>query len=173
MANAEMDSDLKNASRAQEIMDVLAEAYPSPRIELDYSNPLELLVATMLSAQSTDKTVNRITKDLFRKYRRAEDYANADVATFEKEIKSSGFYHTKAKNIIATAKILVEKYGSKVPDRMEDLLSLPGVARKTANIVLANAYGIPAGIAVDTHVKRLSFRLGLTRETDPDKIEKT
>lgn len=165
-------SGSKNTSLAGEIMDILSKEYPDPRIELDYSNPLELLVATILSAQSTDKIVNRITKDLFKKYRTAEDYAGADLEKFEKEIKSSGFYRNKAKNIISTAKILVERYASKVPNNMDDLLTLPGVARKTANIVLASAYGIPAGIAVDTHVKRLSFRLGLTKETDPGKIEK-
>jgi endonuclease-3 len=153
-------------------MYLLAREYPQPRTELDYSNPLELLVATILSAQSTDKTINIVTKELFKKYKTPKDYANADVLIFEQEIRSSGFYHNKAKNIIGTAKILVEKFDSKVPNAMEDLLTLPGVARKTANIVLTNAYGIASGIAVDTHVKRLSFRLGLTKETDPVKIEK-
>ena len=167
-------TDPKTASqaRARQIMDMLSKAYPDPRIELNYSNPLELLVATILSAQSTDKTINTVTNDLFKKYRTPGDYAGADLKTFEQEIKSSGFYHNKAKNIISSAKILVEKYDSKVPKTMEDLLTLPGVARKTANIVLSNAYGIAAGIAVDTHVKRVSFRLGLTKETDPVKIEK-
>ena len=167
-----MPAQERASGRASEVMDILLKEYPDPRIELNYTNPLELLVATILSAQSTDRTINRITKDLFRKYRTPEDYAGADQKTFEEEIKSSGFYHNKAANVIATAKILVERYGSKVPDNMEDLLTLPGVARKTANIVLANAYNIPAGIAVDTHVKRLSFRLGITKETDPDKVEK-
>lgn len=153
-------------------MSLLSKQYPQPHIELEYSNPLELLVATILSAQCTDKRVNLVTKNLFKKYRTAEDYANADQKTFEKEIKSTGFYRNKAKNIISAAKILVEKYGGKIPNTMEDLLTLPGVARKTANIVLAAGYGIAAGIAVDTHVKRISFRLGLTKETDPDKIER-
>jgi endonuclease-3 len=161
-----------NSGKAKEIMYLLAREYPQPRTELDYSNPLELLVATILSAQSTDKTINIVTKELFKKYKTPKDYANADVLIFEQEIRSSGFYHNKAKNIIGTAKILVEKFDSKVPNAMEDLLTLPGVARKTANIVLTNAYGIASGIAVDTHVKRLSFRLGLTKETDPVKIEK-
>ena len=161
-----------NSGKAKEIMSLLAKEYPHPRTELDYSNPLELLVATILSAQSTDKTINIVTKDLFKKYKTPKDYAAADLLKFEREIRSSGFYHNKAKNIIATAKILVEKYDSKVPATMDDLLTLPGVARKTANIVLANAYGIASGIAVDTHVKRLSFRLGLSKETDPVKIEK-
>ena len=161
-----------DSGKAKEIMSLLAREYPHPRTELDYSNPLELLVATILSAQSTDKTINIVTKVLFKKYKTPKDYAAANLLTFEQEIRSSGFYHNKAKNIIATAQILVEKYDSKVPNTMDDLLTLPGVARKTANIVLANAYGIASGIAVDTHVKRLSFRLGLTKETDPVKIEK-
>ena len=161
-----------DSGKAKEIMSLLAREYPHPRTELDYSNPLELLVATILSAQSTDKTINIVTKGLFKKYKTPKDYAAANLLTFEQEIRSSGFYHNKAKNIIATAQILVEKYDSKVPNTMDDLLTLPGVARKTANIVLANAYGIASGIAVDTHVKRLSFRLGLTKETDPVKIEK-
>jgi len=161
-----------NSGKAKEIMYLLAREYPHPRAELDYSNPLELLVATILSAQSTDKTINVVTKDLFQKYKTSKDYATADLKTFEQEIHSSGFYHNKAKNIISTAQILVERYDSKVPDTMEDLLTLPGVARKTANIVLSNAYGIASGIAVDTHVKRLSLRLGLSKETDPVKIEK-
>ena len=161
-----------DSGKAIEIMSLLAREYPHPRTELDYSNPLELLIATILSAQSTDKTINIVTKDLFKKYKTPKDYAAANLLTFEQEIRSSGFYHNKAKNIIATAQILVEKYDSKVPNTMDDLLTLPGVARKTANIVLANAYGIASGIAVDTHVKRLSFRLGLTKETDPVKIEK-
>jgi endonuclease-3 len=169
-----MTADPKNDSKTQarDIMSLLSKEYPDPRVELTYSDPLELLVATILSAQSTDKTINKVTKELFKKYRTPGDYADADQKTFEQEIRSTGFYHNKAKNIIASAKILVEKYDSKVPGTMEDLLTLPGVARKTANIVLANAYGIAAGIAVDTHVKRVSFRLGLTKETDPVKIEK-
>ncbi len=161
-----------NKPQALKVMGLLSKEHPDPRIELSYSNPLELLVATILSAQTTDKTINLVTKELFKKYKTAKDYANADQKTFEQEIRSTGFYRNKAKNVIASAKILVEKYDSKVPKTMEDLLTLPGVARKTANIVLANAYGIAAGIAVDTHVKRVSFRLGLTKETDPVKIEK-
>ena len=157
---------------ALQVMRLLERQYPNPRIELDYKTPLELLVATILSAQCTDKRVNVVTKHLFAKYKTAEDYANADGKTFEQEIKSTGFYRNKAKNIIAAAKLIVEKYDSKVPNTMGELLTLPGVARKTANIVLANGYGIASGIAVDTHVKRISFRLGLTKETDPVKIER-
>jgi len=164
------DADLK--ARALETMRLLEKEYPNPRIELDYKNPLELLVATILSAQSTDKQINLVTKKIFGKYKTAEDYAGADLKTFEQEIRSTGFYHNKAKNIIAAAKILVEKHDSKVPKTMDGLLELPGVARKTANIVLSNGYAIAQGIAVDTHVKRISFRLGLTKETDPVKIEK-
>ncbi|MBN2251707.1 MAG: endonuclease III [Candidatus Altiarchaeota archaeon] len=163
---------METQKRALKIIKTLEKEYSDPRMELDYTNPLQLLVATILSAQCTDKRVNIVTKELFKKYRKAEDYAKADPGTFEQEIRSTGFYKNKAKNIISAAKKIVEVYGSQVPDNMEDLLTLPGVARKTANIVLANGYGIPAGIAVDTHVKRISARLGLTREKDPVKIER-
>lgn len=158
--------------RVLEIIKLLGREYPDPKIEIKYSNPLELLVATILSAQCTDKRVNEVTEKLFRKYRTVEDYAKAELEIFEQEIKSTGFYRNKARNIIAAAKIIKEKYGGKVPNTMEDLLMLPGVARKTANIVLANAYNIPAGIAVDTHVSRISQRLKLTKEKNPEKIEK-
>jgi endonuclease III len=160
------------ASRAQKIIKLLETEYPDARIELDYTNPLQLIVATILSAQSTDKTINKITKDLFRKYKTAQDYANTDIKVFEQDIKSSGFYHNKAKNIIGMANKLVSDFDSKVPDNMEDLLTLPGVARKTANVVLAGAYNKAEGIAVDTHVMRLSQRLGFTNQDNPVKIEK-
>lgn len=137
-----------------------------------YSNPLELLVATMLSAQSTDETINKVTKTLFKKYTKPEDYANADLKELEGDIRSTGFYHNKAKNLQKATKILMEKHNSKVPKTMEELVKLPGVARKTANIVLNNAYGVIAGVAVDTHVRRLAQRLGLTENNDPNKIEK-
>lgn len=153
------------------IIELLEKEYPGVNTALNYSNPLEILVATILSAQCTDKQVNIVTKSLFKKYLTAEDYANADISELEQDIRSTGFYRNKAKNIKNTARLLVEKYGSKVPNTMQELIELPGVARKTANIVLSNAYGIIAGIAVDTHVRRLSQRLELTQNTNPDKIE--
>jgi endonuclease-3 len=159
-------------TRVREIIKILSKDFPDAKTELAYGNPLELLVATILSAQSTDKTVNVVTKSLFSKYRTAKDYANADLKELEQDIRSTGFYHNKAKNIQNAAKVLVEKYDSKVPKTMEELVTLPGVGRKTANIVLGSGYGVTEGIAVDTHVARLSFRLGLTKETDPVKIEK-
>lgn len=146
--------------------------YPRARIALDFTNPLELLVATILSAQCTDKKVNEVTKVVFEKYHSAADYANANLSDFEQEIRPTGFYHNKSKNIIGAARMILERYGGQVPRTMDELVTLPGVARKTANIVLYNAYNITEGIAVDTHVKRLAARLGLTRNTDPEKIEK-
>ena len=158
--------------RSSEIIRRLSVAYPNARIALKYSKPLELLVAVILSAQCTDQVVNRITAPLFKKYTSVEDYASVEVAEFETDIKSAGFYRNKAKNIIATANLIKEKFGGKVPSTMAELITLPGVARKTANIVLYNAYGITDGIAVDTHVARLSQRLGLSANKDPVKIEK-
>ncbi|HDI73333.1 MAG TPA: endonuclease III [Candidatus Altiarchaeales archaeon] len=163
---------MNNKEKILEIIKLLKKEYPEVKIALEFKNPLELLVATMLSAQCTDERVNIVTKDLFKKYKTAEDYANADLKELERDIKSTGFYKNKAKNIKNTCRILIEKYNSKVPRSMEEMLSLPGVARKTANIVLSNAYGIVEGIAVDTHVRRLSFLLGLTKEKDPVKIER-
>ena len=153
------------------IINILQKEYPDAKIALNFSNPLEILVATILSAQCTDERVNKVTKELFKKYKTVDDYANADIKKFEQEIKSTGFYKMKAKNIINAAKIIKEKFGGKVPDTMEDLMSLPGVARKTANVVLSNAYGKVEGIVVDTHVRRLSYRIGLTKNTNPNKIE--
>ena len=164
--------NLKPMARAQKVMELLEKEHADAEIALNYANPLELLVATILSAQATDEQINAITPKLFQKYKSAKDYANADLAELEQDIKSSGFYHNKAKNLKNSAKILVEKYNSQVPKTMEELVELPGVARKTANIVLFNAYGIIAGIAVDTHVRRLAQRLGLTENTNQDKIEK-
>ena len=155
----------------KKIIDVLQKEYPQAKIELNFSNPLEILVATILSAQCTDERVNKVTAELFKKYKTVDDYANADLKKFEQEIKSTGFYKMKAKNIINAAKIIKEKFNGKVPDTMQDLISLPGVARKTANVVLGNAYGKVEGIVVDTHVRRLSYRIGLTKNTDPNKIE--
>ncbi len=158
--------------KVNEIIDLLKKKYPGVKIALDYSNPMELLVATILSAQCTDKKVNEVTKTIFKKYRTPEDYLNVPQEELEKDIYSTGFYRNKAKNIKELSKILVKDFSSKVPDTMEDLLKLPGVARKTANIVLSGAFGKIEGIAVDTHVKRVSARLGLTSNKDPEKIEK-
>jgi len=150
---------------------LLKKGYPNAKIALNFSNPLEILVATVLSAQCTDERVNMVTKSLFKKYKKVQDYAKANVKTFEQEIRSTGFYRNKAKNIISAAQKIVNDFGSKMPDSMDKLLQLPGVARKTANIVLFNGFGKVEGIAVDTHVRRLSQRLGLSKNEDPDKIE--
>jgi endonuclease-3 len=162
---------LEPKARALKIIELLEKEHPDAKIALHYSNPLELLVATMLSAQSTDERVNIVTKTLFKKYTKPEDYANADLKELEQDIRSTGFYHNKAKNLKNSASLLVEKYNSQVPKTMEELVELPGVARKTANIVLTNAYGVVSGVAVDTHVRRLAQRLGLTENDDPNKIE--
>ncbi len=158
-------------AKMQKIITLLEKQFPDAKIALNYSNPLELLVATILSAQCTDERVNIVTKPLFKKYRNAKDYADANLKELEQDIRSTGFYHNKAKNIKQCCKLLVEKYHSQVPKTMEELLELSGVARKTANIVLQNAHGVVEGIAVDTHVRRVSRRLGLTENEDPDKIE--
>ena len=163
---------LEPEARAQKIMELLEKEHADATIALHYKNPLELLVATILSAQATDEQINALTPKLFQKYKTAEDYANADLTELEQDIRSSGFYHNKAKNLKNSAKMLVEKYNSQVPKTMEELVELPGVARKTGNIVLFNAFGIIAGVAVDTHVRRLAQRLGLTENTNQDKIEK-
>lgn len=157
--------------RIHEIIELLKKEHPDAKIALHYSDPLELLIATILSAQCTDKTVNEVTDILFKKYRSAEDYAHVNIRTLEREIRSTGFYHNKAKNLKKTAQIIAKQYNEQVPRTMDELLTLPGVARKTANIVLSNAYGIIEGIAVDTHVRRLSQRLGLSENDNPDKIE--
>jgi endonuclease-3 len=162
---------LEPKTRALKIIELLEKEHPDAKVALHYSNPLELLMATVLSAQSTDETINKVTKTLFKKYTKPEDYANADLKELEQDIRSTGFYHNKAKNLQNAAKMLVEKYNSKVPNTMEELVKLPSVARKTANIVLANAYGVVAGVAVDTHVRRLAQRLGLSENDDPNKIE--
>jgi endonuclease-3 len=150
----------------------LKEAYPDARTELDWENPLELLVATMLSAQSTDVRVNEVTKGLFEKYRTAEDYAAADLERLEEEIRPVGFFRNKARAIKGMARTLVEDHGGKVPRTMPELVTLPGVGRKTANVVLGNAFGIDEGVVVDTHVRRLAGRLGLSNEHDPEKVER-
>lgn len=158
--------------KAQKVLTLLRKNYPKAKIALHFYDPLELLVATILSAQCTDKRVNIVTASLFKKYKKVSDFANANIRVFEKEIKSTGFYKNKAKNIVAASQQIMREFGGRVPDAMGDLLSLPGVARKTANIVLANAYGKIEGIAVDTHVRRLSQRLGFTKNQNPEKIEK-
>jgi endonuclease-3 len=159
-------------TRVLKIVGLLEKEHPDARIALHYTNPLELLVATILSAQCTDARVNIVTEKLFKKYRNAEDYANADLKELEEDIRSTGFYRNKARNIKKCCQMLVEKFKSQVPRTMEEMLELPGVARKTANIVLSNAYGVVEGIAVDTHVRRIAKRLGLTEHEDPNKIEK-
>jgi len=153
------------------IIELLKKNYPNSKLTLDFKNPLELLIATMLAAQYKDVLVNEITEKLFKKYKTAEDYAKADFKELLDYIKSATFSWGKTKNIINTCKILVEKYDGKVPKRMEELLELPGVGRKTANVVLSNAYGIIVGIEVDRHIARVSYRLGLSKSLEPAKIE--
>ena len=162
---------LEPKQRVEKIIELIEKQYPNAKTALNFTNPLEILLATILSAQTTDVTVNIVTRNLFKKYRTAEDYVNADIVELEQVIHSTGFYHNKAKNLQKCCQLLVEKFHSQVPKTMEELLELPGVARKTANIVLYNAFGITAGIAVDTHVTRLSQRLGLTKQKDQNKIE--
>lgn len=157
-------------SRAKEIAAILYASYPEATCSLEYTKPLELLIATMLAAQCTDERVNIVTKGLFKKYTSVYDYANANPEELEQDIKSTGFYRNKAKNIIGCCRKLIKDFGGKVPDNMEDLLSLPGVGRKTANVVLGNIYGVP-GVIVDTHCKRLSMRMGFTGNEDPEKVE--
>ncbi|WP_455276125.1 endonuclease III [[Eubacterium] cellulosolvens] len=166
------NTESENKSRVLKIIELLEKEHPDAKIALRFSNPLELLVATILSAQCTDDRVNIVTELLFKKYKKAEDYANAELKLLEEDIKSTGFYRNKAKNIKKCCQLLVEKYDSEVPKTMDSMLELPGVARKTANIVLSNAYGVIRGIAVDTHVQRLAQKLGLSENKNPDKIER-
>jgi endonuclease-3 len=158
--------------RAIEILYRLKTLYPDAKCSLDYETPVQLLVATILSAQCTDERVNKVTPELFRRYPDAVSLAAADLEEIEQLVHSTGFYRNKAKNIQGACRMIVEQFGGKVPKLMEDLLKLPGVARKTANVVLANAFGINMGVTVDTHVKRLSHRLGLTQHTDPIRVER-
>lgn len=159
--------------RAQKILVELKRLFPDEeKTMLDYDTTFELLVAVILSAQCTDKRVNIVTKDLFKKYKTVDNYADADAEEFQKDIYSTGFYKNKTKSVLGAAKMVRDEYGGRVPDSMEEILKLPGVARKTANVVLGNAYGIVEGIAVDTHVKRLTTLWGLTDETNPEKIER-
>ncbi len=157
--------------RVGQILPALRKTYGEARCALVHSNALELLVATILSAQCTDNRVNGVTAPLFRKYRSAKDFAAADVKVLEQEIRPTGFFRNKAKSILGAARLLVEKHGGQVPETMEELLELPGVARKTANVVLGTWFRKTTGVVVDTHVRRLSRRLGLTRHDDPKKIE--
>lgn len=162
---------LSKKQRAQEILRRLKLLYPDATCSLNYATPVQLLVATILSAQCTDERVNKVTPALFGRFPDAASLAIADLTELENLVRSTGFYRNKAKNIQAACRMIVTEFNSQVPNRMEQLLKLPGVARKTANVVLAHAYGINAGVTVDTHVKRLSQRLGLTKHTDPIRIE--
>lgn len=157
--------------RTRKIIALLRKAYPDAHCALNHTTPLELLLATIMSAQCTDVQVNIVTEQLFRKYRSAQDFADADPAELERDIKSTGFYRNKARSLRGSTRMIIDEYGGQVPQKMEDLLRLPGVARKTANVVLGNAFGIASGVVVDTHVMRLSTRLGLTTEKTPEKIE--
>lgn len=161
---------MKLTERAVKVLDILEKEYPDARVTLDFKDPLQLLIATILAAQCTDERVNMVTKGLFKKYRRAADFAAADLRTLEEEIRSTGFYHNKAKSILACCQMIVDQFKGQVPRTLEELTSLSGVGRKTANIILGNAYGQQA-IAVDTHVKRVTHRLGWAKPDDPDKIE--
>lgn len=165
------DKELKQ-KRAEIIVQTLKKLFPQTKSALNYTTPWEFLVAVILSAQCTDVRVNIVTEKLFKKYKTIESYAQADITEFEQDIKSTGFYKNKAKNIVATAKIIHNNYNDTIPQTMEQMLELPGVARKTANVVLGNVYGVVEGIAVDTHVRRLSNLYGLTHEENPEKIEK-
>ena len=160
-----------NSNKVKSILKILDELYPDPQCSLNFENPLQLMVATILSAQCTDERVNIVTKPLFDKYRLAKDFAAAPLEELEQDIKSTGFYHNKAMAIRESTKIISERFDGEVPRDMETLVGLPGVGRKTANVILGNAFGIP-GIAVDTHVSRVSVRLGLTGAKDPNKIER-
>jgi endonuclease-3 len=162
----------KKLLQAERVIRFLQNTYPEAECALDFTTPLELLVATILSAQCTDKRVNMVTPALFKKYTTAAEYAAADPTEFSEEIRSTGFFNNKTKSILGAARTLVERFNGEVPSTMEELVQLPGVARKTANILLGTAYGKNEGIAVDTHVKRVSGRLGLSSETQPEKIEK-
>ena len=163
-------TDLKE--RVRKIIRLLKSVYPDAKCSLNHSNPFELLVATILSAQCTDERVNIVTADLFRKYRKPEDYLKVSDKQLQKDIRTTGFFRNKTKSIQGTAKVLTESYGGEVPDTMDELLELPGVARKTANVVLGNAFGVKSGIVVDTHVTRLTHRLGLTEQKTAEKIER-
>ncbi len=171
MAKTRGNTLQQRRERVKAILPILQSVYPDARCSLDYRTPLQLLVATILSAQCTDKRVNQVTKGLFKKYKTAADFANAPAGELERDIQSTGFYRNKAKSIRAMAASLLEKHGGRVPETMEELTALAGVGRKTANVVLGNAFGKNVGVVVDTHVARLSQRLELTRQMTPEKIE--
>ncbi len=164
-----MNTELK--ARTRRIIRSLKKAYPDAKCSLNHSNAFELLIATILSAQCTDARVNIVTQDLFRKYRKPQDYLKVSEKELQRDIRTTGFFRNKTKSIRGTAQMLSEQYGGKVPNRIEELLELPGVARKTANVVMGNAFGISSGVVVDTHVTRLSHRLGLSAEKTAEKIE--
>jgi endonuclease-3 len=170
MARRESTDELKK--RVRDVIRRLKRAYPDAKTSLNHTNPFELLIATILSAQCTDERVNIVTADLFRKYHKPEDYLKVPARELEKDIQSTGFFRNKTKSIQGTSKMLTEEFGGEVPHTMDELLELPGVARKTANVVLGNAFGIKAGVVVDTHVTRLSHRLGFTQEKTAEKIER-
>ena len=165
------ESTEAKAARTRQIISALQQTYPDAHCELNFSNPLELLIATILSAQCTDKRVNLVTTELFQNYKSAADYANAPLPDLEEAVKTTGFFRNKARNIQACCRALVEKHHGEVPRTMTELHALDGVGRKTANVVLGNAFGINVGVVVDTHVTRLGNRLGLTKQTDAVKIE--
>jgi len=163
---------LEDKQNTRKIISLLKKAYPDARCSLNFTNPLELLIATILSAQCTDERVNIVTADLFRKYRSSDDYVKVSREELERDIRSTGFYRNKARSIQGACEIISQKHKGRVPDTVEELLALPGVARKTANVVLGNAFGISSGVVVDTHVERLTRRLGLTEQKQPEKIER-
>jgi endonuclease-3 len=169
MAKRESTEELK--ARTRDVIRRLKRAYPGAKCSLNHSNPFELLIATILSAQCTDERVNIVTADLFRKYTRPEDYVKVSPRELEKDIQSTGFFRNKTKSIQGTSKVLSNEYGGQVPHTMDELLELPGVARKTANVVLGNAFGVKAGVVVDTHVTRLSHRLNFSQQKTAEKIE--
>ena len=166
------ESVRSDAAPISEIIPCLKGEYPDAASELIWENPLQLLVATMLSAQTTDVRVNMVTEKLFQKYRTAADYAGAEIARLEEDIRPTGFYRSKARSLQGMSRALLERHGGEVPRTMAELVALPGVGRKTANVVLGNAFGVDEGVVVDTHVRRVSTRLGLTGEKDPEKIER-
>ena len=167
-----MSPEQTRNQRAEQILDWLKKEYPDAHCALNHTNPLELLVATILSAQCTDERVNVVTETLFRKYRRPEDYLAVEQSELEQDIHSTGFFRNKAKSIRGACEMILSEHGGEVPQTMEELLPLPGVARKTANVVLGNSFGIASGVVVDTHVSRVSQRLALTAEALPEKIER-
>jgi endonuclease-3 len=162
---------VEEKQRTKKIISLLRKAYPNAKCSLNFSSPLELLIATILSAQCTDERVNIVTADLFRKYCKAEDYLKVPVTELEQDIRSTGFYRNKAKSIQGACKLIVEAYAGRVPQSFDELLRLPGVARKTANVVMGNAFGVASGVVVDTHVSRITQLLELTKNTTPEKIE--